>query len=564
MISFKTVRTKILAGFFMVLIIFAGVSAYLYTAMNDVKNKVDVFTEQTKIEANVKDMQKQLNEAEIAVMKLMLTNEEGYIQEFDKAIKELERIEGDLANTLTTKADKDKLDGIIAINNNFQRIFYEGLLPAWKEGKTAQVTIKHATMENVMTGIDAFAEDLTAETGKTVERTKIEVINDLKGFQWSMLIALLVGLIIVIILGILTGRNISRPITTSVKFAQKIAAGNLDLTEISIKSKDEVGTLVLALNQMLVNLRQMVQRIAHTASEVSSSSQQLASSADENRNASQAISATIEEMSSGMEDQRKHVEETQLVVEEVTTGIGAISKSTGEMSHAIDEVSQLANSGEDVIGKTIDQMEAIFQVNLNTASYVKNLGLRSQEIGTIIDTIKGLADQTNLLALNAAIEAARAGEHGKGFAVVAEEVRKLAEETQDSTGKISLLVENIQTETHDTVISMEKATGEINIGKETVAQAGNTFKEIVRAIKSAVLLIEEVAASVKQMEAGGERQAVAVTNMVSIIEQSAAGAQEVSASTQEQTAAIEEIAATADELAKLAHDLQGIINEFKI
>jgi len=201
----------------------------------------------------------------------------------------------------------------------------------------------------------------------------------------------------------------------------------------------------------------MVQRIAHTASEVSSSSQQLASSADENRNASQAISATIEEMSSGMEDQRKHVEETQLVVEEVTTGIGAISKSTGEMSHAIDEVSQLANSGEDVIGKTIDQMEAIFQVNLNTASYVKNLGLRSQEIGTIIDTIKGLADQTNLLALNAAIEAARAGEHGKGFAVVAEEVRKLAEETQDSTGKISLLVENIQTETHDTVISMEKA-----------------------------------------------------------------------------------------------------------
>ena len=152
----------------------------------------------------------------------------------------------------------------------------------------------------------------------------------------------------------------------------------------------------------------------------------------------------------------------------------------------------------------------------SSAQVVAKLGERSKEIGQIVDAISGIAGQTNLLALNAAIEAARAGEQGRGFAVVAEEVRKLAEQSQEAAKQIANLISEIQTETDSAVVAMDDGTREVKIGTEVVNTAGQAFKEIVSLIAEVSSQIREISAAIQQMASGSQQIVASVRNIDSI------------------------------------------------
>lgn len=174
-------------------------------------------------------------------------------------------------------------------------------------------------------------------------------------------------------------------------------------------------------------------------------------------------------------------------------------------------------------------MDSIESTVDHSAQVVANSGEKSQEIGQIVDTISAIADQTNLLALNPAIEAARAGEQGRGFAVVAEEVRHLAEQSQEAAKQIAELIRGIQTDTTKAVETMGKGTQEVKTGSQIVDEAGRSFKSIVE-------LIGQVSQQV----------------------------QAISTATEEQAASMEEIAASSETLARMAEKLQAEVSKFKI
>lgn len=178
--------------------------------------------------------------------------------------------------------------------------------------------------------------------------------------------------------------------------------------------------------------------------------------------------------------------------------------------------------------------------------------------------ITGIAEQTNLLALNAAIEAARAGEHGRGFAVVADEVRKLSEQSAESSKEISQLVSMIQSETIKVVQFMEEMTREVDAGIGYVNNAGESFAQIEGSINEVTAQIQGVSSAVNQLAVGAKQVEQSMQFISGVSEETASGVQEVSASTEEQTATMEEISSSAAMLSKMAEELQTMINRFKL
>ncbi len=212
----------------------------------------------------------------------------------------------------------------------------------------------------------------------------------------------------------------------------------------------------------------------------------------------------------------------------------------------------------------MSQMASIEKTVSSSAQVVTKLGERSKEIGQIVDTISGIAGQTNLLALNAAIEAARAGEQGRGFAVVAEEVRKLAEQSQEAAKEIAILISEIQSETDKAVVAMSDGTREVKVGAEVVNSAGQSFKEIVLLVNEESAQIKEISAAIQQMAAGSQQIVASAHDIDRISKDAAAQTQTVSAATEEQSASMEEIAASSQALAKMAEELQTAVRKFTI
>ena len=178
--------------------------------------------------------------------------------------------------------------------------------------------------------------------------------------------------------------------------------------------------------------------------------------------------------------------------------------------------------------------------------------------------ISGIAGQTNLLALNAAIEAARAGEQGRGFAVVAEEVRKLAEQSQEATKKIADLIGEIQSETGRAVEAMNTGTKEVKSGSGVVAVAGQSFEQIVALINQVTEQVRGISTNIQHMAKGSQAVVVSVNEITETSKNTVGQTQSISAATEEQSASMQEIASSSQALAKLAEELQEAVNVFRV
>ena len=212
---------------------------------------------------------------------------------------------------------------------------------------------------------------------------------------------------------------------------------------------------------------------------------------------------------------------------------------------------------------TVAQMNTIADTVISSSNVVAKLGERSKEIGNIVEVISGISGQTNLLALNAAIEAARAGEHGHGFAVVAEEVRKLAEESQQASKQIGDLIRAIQEETEQAVAAMQTGRSEAEKGRENVTATGKGFSEI----RAMIDRLQQYSVTIGTTMEDLTRRAAKIDDATGKIHDSAskvaAESQNVSAATEQQAAGMEEIAASSRGLSDMAHDLNAAAAKFK-
>ena len=195
---------------------------------------------------------------------------------------------------------------------------------------------------------------------------------------------------------------------------------------------------------------------------------------------------------------------------------------------------------------------------------VNELANKSEHIGSIVESITQIARQTNLLALNAAIEAARAGEQGRGFAVVAEEVRKLAEQSEDAAKQIATLIRDVQVDTESAVAAMSDGSKQVQVGSAVVNSAGKVFREIETLIAAATGKIHTVSDEARQMAARGGQIVDSVREIEEISKENAMHTQSVSAATQQQTAAMQEVASSSQGLENMVQELNAVVKRFKI
>jgi methyl-accepting chemotaxis protein len=343
--------------------------------------------------------------------------------------------------------------------------------------------------------------------------------------------------------------------------AQAVAGGNLS-GEVCPKSENDA--LGNALAEMTRGLRQMVGSIDEASGLMNDSTHQIALNSDSAGRAAAEVSTAIEHVASGNERQLASISEALRVAEQLA---GAAESGAGIARHSAEAVQHartLAQGGEEAVTRAADTMATVRESSEAATAAIAALGEKSTEIGGIIGAITSIAEQTNLLALNAAIEAARAGESGRGFAVVAEEVRKLAEQSQDAAQSISALIGQIQSETAATVKVVQSGTEHSIESVHVVDVARESFLALGRSVGDMSERVEEISAVVQQIAAGAQLVHESMSAAVSVAEESSAIAQQVAASAQETSASREVFSSSASELARSADGLSELVGRFRL
>jgi methyl-accepting chemotaxis protein len=390
------------------------------------------------------------------------------------------------------------------------------------------------------------------------------VMAPIRDLQVKFLVIVVFLVIVLSIIGYFLSNRIVNPIKLVCERASEVAKGNLTIEAIQVISQDEIGELANSFNSMIAHLKQLVEDISHSAEQLAASSEELTASAEQSAHVTNQVAIATIKVAEGTTEQTATVHKTSRIIGHMSSGIQRVATTANVVAGTFERTVAIAQNSGQSVEIVANQMANIEKSVSSTAQVIEKLGERSKEIGQIVVTISEIAGQTNLLALNAAIEAARAGEQGRGFAVVAEEVRKLAEQSQEAATQVASLIGEIQSDTDKAVLKMNDGTREVKVGAEVVNTAGQVLREIVMLVEQVSGQVKEISFAIQQMAIDSQQVVNSVKTVEKLSKNIAGEAQTVSAATEEQAASVEEIASSGQALAKLAEELQSAVQQFKI
>ncbi|HFC9431040.1 TPA: methyl-accepting chemotaxis protein [Vibrio cholerae] len=338
----------------------------------------------------------------------------------------------------------------------------------------------HREKAKAMDPIDRLFQELDARTEQPIH----EVAKEMKLDVILADVGLVTSLIIAIMGYVLVMHKVIAPITRMESVLKRVD-GNSDLTiRVDVKSDDEIAQIGCAINKVLDSYLTTISKINQVNHTISSISETIRSITEENIHKSS--------------QQDQELEMAATAMEEMTSALSSVSQSTNMAEEYAGSAEKEANNSKQVFEKTIREFADLDGEFQKTSEIIQQLATESNNVGNVLDVIKAIAEQTNLLALNAAIEAARAGEQGRGFAVVADEVRSLAQRTQESTGEIetmiSMLQEKAEMSTKTIRISadkMQSTRGNMGVANESLVAIQGSAKEIHKLNTSIAAATEE-------------------------------------------------------------------------
>ncbi|UVL19775.1 methyl-accepting chemotaxis protein [Pseudomonas sp. B21-044] len=392
-----------------------------------------------------------------------------------------------------------------------------------------------AASEQALTRMSAQGQVLLdASQAMTVSQT---TVRDQGTQQAKTLLAGTTAL--ALLLGVLAAFAITRqiivPLRQTLAAAERVAGGDLR-QDLKADRRDELGQLQASMQRMTQSLRELIGGIGDGVTQIASAAEEL--------------SAVTEQTSAGVNNQKVETDQVATAMNEMAATVQEVARNAEQASEAALMADQQAREGDKVVGEAISQIERLASEVVNSSEAMNQLKAESDKIGSVLDVIKSVAQQTNLLALNAAIEAARAGEAGRGFAVVADEVRSLAQRTQQSTEEIEELIASLQNGTERVAGVMDSSRALTDSSVELTRRAGDSLGTITRTVSSIQSMNQQIATAAEQQSAVAEEINRSVMNVRDISDQT--------------SAASEETASSSVELARLGTHLQGLVGRFRL
>ncbi len=390
-----------------------------------------------------------------------------------------------------------------------------------------------------------------------------ELTKDITKMTYTLITIAILFITIATVAVIMITNRIAKPIVELNQVTYKLAEG--DLTQrAKIKSETEIGHLADSFNLMADNIGALVGGITHLTKDVHHVANEMNASSEKTEEIAIQISQAVNDLANGAEQQSNSVNVSVTRINAMADAIDRISTAIESVYHLTEEINKLVIQGEKSIEVQNKSMVENTKATNSVNEAIHLLDERTKEISQIVSVIDGIASQTNLLALNASIEAARAGEQGRGFSVVADEIRKLAEQSSHSTGRIGDSIKAIVSRTQSAVEQAavaEKAVAEQEKSVEQVSEIFNVIKDAVVDIKDKFNGVRSGTEGIRD-EAENVREAM--QEIFSVVELNASGAQEVAASTDQQVRTLAEVSRLASEVEQLASDLQDAVERFKI
>lgn len=402
---------------------------------------------------------------------------------------------------------------------------------------------------DIILGLDmdaSFIKDLTA-----------------RAIAISVTVLIIAVLLSIGIAWIITRRTL-KPINETLTFVEKVSDGDLTAEPFELKTQDEVAQLTIGVFKMVEDLREIIGKVSMNSEQVASTSVELSANVQQSSATIEEITSSVQDVAMSTEMQSESVDQMNKTVTTISHELNEISTFTKEVAGNATVATDTASAGNKTVQQAVQQLAVTSDKIENTALIINRLNEYSNEIGQIVNLISDITDQTNLLALNASIEAARAGEHGKGFAVVAEEVRKLADQSQNAASDIQARINGIKEESLQAVEAMNVSTQNLQQSSKMFEVAGTSFQEIYGDVSNLSTNFDRTQHSIEHVTTALAQISQTMQRVTESITTSAANSQNVAAASEEQSASIEEITHSAMNLSDMADELQHSLSKFNV
>jgi methyl-accepting chemotaxis protein len=454
----------------------------------------------------------------------MLRHKMKYLTKFNKNIDIFLQ---HLSQTEHSPASKEKIQSLM---QQYRSRFAELVKNNQLKGLTSKqgtLGVMRTKVHDAETLLKQISQSMTATIEEEVgSLDTLELITDAIGFILAMFVLATLAWL---------ANGILRPIRELARTMSQAANEN-DLTlRITIKTHDEIGETSQAFNKML-------EKFQASIGQVNGSSTQIATASEE-------MSAVTLQTTQGIQEQQSQTEQLATAMNQMTATVQEVARSAAEAANSATKASAESDTGHQVVNTAADTINTLSESIHRASSAIQKVEGDSEQIGTVLEVIRGIAEQTNLLALNAAIEAARAGEQGRGFAVVADEVRTLASRTQEATLEIQQTIESLQAGTKEAVKLMDESREHSQHGVEQTSKAGEALMGIVNAVAIINDMNTQIASAAEEQGAVAEEINRNVVSISQIADQTTQGAERTDHAS--------------GDLARLATGLQTLVAEFK-